>query len=127
MRTIGALGRAGSPRELLSAGRKVPPELWWAGPGLGQGFSEQAAGFLGGWLLLALGLASLLPPPLPSLLLATPFPACHTAVLPTLLPDYLSSGFLEQMFWLLPASKTNRRCVVICSPGENPSAAVDSS
>ena len=29
--------------------------------------------------------------------------------------------------WLLAAAKTNRRCVVIRSPGENPSAATDSS
>ena len=40
----------------------------------------------------------LLEPFPPSQLPATPFPACHTAVLPTSLPDYLSSGFLEQMF-----------------------------
>lgn len=62
---------------------------------------------LGEWVVLprlqqssrALPLAWLPPPtPPPSQLLATPFSACHTAVLPTLPPDYLSSGFLEQMF-----------------------------
>lgn len=75
-----------------------------------------------GALLPAQGSGSLLHTFLPSWLPAAPFSACHTAVLPTLLPDYLSSGFLEQMFRLLPAWKTNRHCVVTCSPEENPSA-----
>lgn len=48
------------------------------------------------------------PPPSP--LLATPFPACHTAVLPTSPPDYLSSGFLEQMF-LAPSCIENKQAL----------------
>ena len=50
------------------------------------------------------------PSPPPSQLPATPFPACHTAVLPTSLPDYLSSGFLEQMF-LAPCCIKNKQAL----------------
>lgn len=84
--------RTRSPWELLSPGEKLPPWVWARAPGAFQAMA----------VLLGAAHSSELsfPPPtlLPSQLPAAPFSACHTAVLPTSLPDYLSSGFSEQMF-----------------------------
>lgn len=59
-------------------------------------------------------------PPPPSRLQAAPFSACHTAVLPTSLPDYLSSGFLEQMF-PVPSCMENKQalCCHLLSGGKS--------
>lgn len=117
----GALSRVGCPCELFSASRSCLPVLVGIGWGEGLPRLQQSSRAL---------LAELsFPPPTPPScqLLAIPFPACHTAVLPTSLPDYLSSGFLEQMFSVPSCIKNKQALCVVCSPGENPSATLDSS
>lgn len=110
MRIIRDVSRAGLPCELLSAKQKFPLSVKAVGRG----------GGLPRRLLRAQSFRSLLLLPPPSLLPATLFPARHTAVLPTLLPDYLSSGFLEQMF-LAPRCIKNKQelCCHLLSWGKS--------
>ena len=92
MRTIRDLSKVDFLHELLSSKQELPPSSVGVGRDGGlPRLSSQAA---------APSSELNFPPPIPppSQLPATHFPACHTTVLPTSMPDYLSSGFLEQMF-----------------------------